>query len=46
VARIITAGGLGSRLPVNPDADTAISAAAADMSAWRSNNSIAPTYAS
>jgi anti-anti-sigma factor len=35
VARIITAGGLGSRLPVHPDADTALSAAAADMSAWR-----------
>ena len=46
VARIIAAGGLGSRLPVYPDADTALSAAAADMSAWRSTNSIAPTYAS
>ena len=46
VGRIITAGGLGSRLAVYPDADTALSAAAADMSAWRSKNSIAPTYAS
>ena len=27
--RIIAAGGLGSRLPVYPDADTALSAAAA-----------------
>ena len=46
VGRIITAGGLGSRLAVYPDADTALSATAADMSAWRSKNSIAPTYAS
>ena len=46
VGRIIAAGGLGSRLAVNPDADTALSATAADMSAWRSMNSIAPTYAS
>jgi anti-anti-sigma factor len=30
VRRIITASGLGSRLPVYPDADTALSAAAAD----------------
>ena len=29
VGRIITVGGLGSRLPVYPDADTALSAAAA-----------------
>jgi hypothetical protein len=29
VGRIITAGGLGSRLAVYPDADTALSAAAA-----------------
>jgi anti-anti-sigma factor len=46
VGRIITAGGLGSRLAVYSDAHTALSAAAADMSAWRSKNSIAPTYAS
>ena len=35
VGRIITAGGLGSRLPVYPDADTALSAVAADRSAQR-----------
>jgi anti-anti-sigma factor len=31
VSRIIIAGGLGSRLPVYPDADTALSAAAAGI---------------
>ena len=42
VSRIITAGALGSRLPVYPDADTARSAAAADRSAQRLKTSIAP----
>ena len=42
VGRVITAGGLGSRLPVYPDVDTALSAVAADGSARRSKYSMAP----
>ena len=43
VGRIITAGALGSRLPVYPDADTALSAAAAGTyDVQRLKTSIAP----
>jgi anti-anti-sigma factor len=45
VGRIIAAAALGSRLPVYPDADTALSAAGADahevQSGWRQRWSVA-----